>query len=66
MDHFILVEPYEGTFRSVNKKTYKASTALKAANKVFRDNKHLEKVYVYNKRTKTVHSFSTKNFFLKS
>jgi len=66
MDHFILVEPYEGKFRSVDKKTYKASTALKAGNKVFRDNKHLEKVYVYNQRTKTVHSFSTKNFFKKS
>ena len=62
MVNFILVKPEDGKFRSTGK-IYKAVNALKAAKKAFRDNKHIERVYVYNEEEKTVHSFLTSSFF---
>ena len=64
MIHFILVEPVDDTFKSLNK-IYKAKDALKAAKKAYRDNKNLEVVYLYNKDNKTVHKFTTETFFTK-
>lgn len=64
MNHFILVEPVDDTFKSLNK-MYKAKDALKAAKKAYRDNKKLEVVYLYNKDSKTVHMFNTDVFFTK-
>jgi len=64
MINFILVKPDGDKFRKVdNTKIYKAKDSLKAAKKAFRDNKHLERVYVYNEETKTVHTYLTELFF---
>ena len=64
MTSFILVEPHDKSFRSLNK-TYKAKSAFKAAKKAFRDFKACEKIYIYDPSKKTVHGFSTKTFFTK-
>ena len=61
--HFILVEKkLDGQFKSLGK-TYKAKTALQAAKKGYRDNKNIEKIYVYDSKAKTVHGFDTSSFF---
>jgi len=64
MIHFILVEPVDDKFKSLDK-VYKAKDALKAAKKAYRANKHLEIVYLYDKDNKTVHKFNTETFFTK-
>ena len=61
--HFILVEKQlDGQFKSLGK-TYKAKRALQAAKKGYRDNKNIEKIYVYDSKAKTVHGFDTSSFF---
>ncbi len=61
--HFILVEKQlDGQFKSLGK-IYKAKTALQAAKKGYRDNKNIEKIYVYDPNAKTVHGFDTSSFF---
>ena len=56
-------DPFENISNYEIGKTYKAKTALQAAKKGYRDNKNIEKIYVYDSKAKTVHGFDTSSFF---
>jgi len=60
---FLLVEPVENGFKAIPDKIFKAKTPLKAAKKAYRDDKSLEKIYLYQEREKKVYVFDTSSFF---
>ncbi len=64
LNRFILLEEEEGQYRNSGQE-FLAKTALKAARKAYRANKNLLRVFVYDIKNETVHSFGTEQFFKK-
>ncbi len=64
LNRFILLEEEEGQYRHSGQE-FLAKTALKAARKAYRANKNLLRVFIYDIKNETVHSFGTEQFFKK-